>query len=309
MWTRRPVVARAFGDRGEQRVRAPLRAIRAELHRKGRLSTASAIASTRAIWSSTPGMGPRNCASTVARASVGQVRRAMLRLVAVDERIAVAHEDGERHAHADVGGGAGESRAPPRPATSARGSGCSAPSPSRRRRARRGRRRRARRDRGRSPASPRDAGASSRAASPPRRTRSATAAGNGRAHWRAPAWREAAGTGGFGRRRDRGDAAVLDCDVDRRRRPARRRSGARTTPSSPRTHGGGSSMTLTWAATIRQPSGKRIQVCICRPILPGRAVAPEQRRGDRAVAAVGRRSGSSRACARGRPASARRGRP
>ena len=30
-----------------------------------------------------------------------------------------------------------------------------------------------------------------------------------------------------------------------------------------------SSMMLTWAATIRQPSGKRTQVCICRPILPG----------------------------------------
>ncbi len=28
-------------------------------------------------------------------------------------------------------------------------------------------------------------------------------------------------------------------------------------------------MTLTWAATIRQPSGKRTQVCICRPTLPG----------------------------------------
>ena len=31
----------------------------------------------------------------------------------------------------------------------------------------------------------------------------------------------------------------------------------------------GSSMMLTWAATIRQPSGKRTQVCICRPTLPG----------------------------------------
>ena len=31
----------------------------------------------------------------------------------------------------------------------------------------------------------------------------------------------------------------------------------------------GSSMMLTWAATTRQPSGNRIQVCICRPTLPG----------------------------------------
>ena len=33
-------------------------------------------------------------------------------------------------------------------------------------------------------------------------------------------------------------------------------------------HAGGSSMTLTCAATTRQPSGQRIQVCICRPTLP-----------------------------------------
>ena len=46
-------------------------------------------------------------------------------------------------------------------------------------------------------------------------------------------------------------------------------------------------MTLTWAATMRQPSGKRTQVCICRPVLPGAVVAPEQRRRDRAVSAVG----------------------
>ena len=45
-------------------------------------------------------------------------------------------------------------------------------------------------------------------------------------------------------------------------------------------------MTLTWAATIRQPSGKRAQVCICRPTLPG-ALAVKQRRGDRVVAAIG----------------------
>src|SRR5262249_37091798 len=31
----------------------------------------------------------------------------------------------------------------------------------------------------------------------------------------------------------------------------------------------GSSMMLTWAATILQPSGKRTQVCICRPTRPG----------------------------------------
>ena len=28
-------------------------------------------------------------------------------------------------------------------------------------------------------------------------------------------------------------------------------------------------ITLTWAATTNQPSGKRTQVCICRPTLPG----------------------------------------
>jgi len=31
---------------------------------------------------------------------------------------------------------------------------------------------------------------------------------------------------------------------------------------------GGSSIVLTWAATMRQPSGKRTQVCIWRPTLP-----------------------------------------
>lgn len=31
----------------------------------------------------------------------------------------------------------------------------------------------------------------------------------------------------------------------------------------------GSGITLTWAATTRQPSGMRIQVCICRPSVPG----------------------------------------
>ncbi len=31
----------------------------------------------------------------------------------------------------------------------------------------------------------------------------------------------------------------------------------------------GSSMMLTWAATTRHPSGKRTQVCIWRPTLPG----------------------------------------
>src|SRR5271156_6783722 len=30
-----------------------------------------------------------------------------------------------------------------------------------------------------------------------------------------------------------------------------------------------SAITLTWAATTNQPSGKRTQVCICRPTLPG----------------------------------------
>ncbi len=33
-----------------------------------------------------------------------------------------------------------------------------------------------------------------------------------------------------------------------------------------------SGMTLTWAATTNQPSGKRTQVCICRPTLPDMVV-------------------------------------
>ena len=34
-------------------------------------------------------------------------------------------------------------------------------------------------------------------------------------------------------------------------------------------HYTGLSIRLTWAPTIRQPSGNFTQVCICRPILPG----------------------------------------
>ncbi len=50
----------------------------------------------------------------------------------------------------------------------------------------------------------------------------------------------------------------------------------------------GKFMTLTCAATMRQPSGKRTQVCICRPILLRRRVAVEQGRRHREIAPVSR---------------------
>ena len=40
-------------------------------------------------------------------------------------------------------------------------------------------------------------------------------------------------------------------------------------------------MTLTWAATILQPSGIRTQLCVCRPTRPG---APSRRNSVEAVA-------------------------
>ena len=73
---------------------------------------------------------------------------------------------------------------------------------------------------------------------------------------------------GHGGRRNGGDAAVFDRDVDRRpggRAVSRQQYDARDDAL----HVFGSSMTLIWAATMRQPSGKRTQVCICRPTLPG----------------------------------------
>ena len=74
------------------------------------------------------------------------------------------------------------------------------------------------------------------------------------------------------------------------------------------THAGsrGSSMMLTCAATIRQPSGNRTQVCICRPTSSGRRFAVKQRRGHRGVAAIGRDHGlcglAHQACRRARRA-------
>jgi hypothetical protein len=50
--------------------------------------------------------------------------------------------------------------------------------------------------------------------------------------------------------------------------PSRRCSGREESGHEP-PFASTSSITLTCAATIRQPSGKRTQVCICRPILPG----------------------------------------
>ena len=160
------------------------------------LSTAAAMASTRAICSAALGIGaPKLCYERFARRPAA-ARRAVARSGAVDEGVAVAHEHRERDAHADLARRPRRWPWPPRRGRSARGSACNAPSPSRRRRARRGRRRRARRDTGRPPASPPAAAATVPAACRRRRTRSATAAGNGRARWRARAWR-----GGGARRR------------------------------------------------------------------------------------------------------------
>ena len=59
----------------------------------------------------------------------------------------------------------------------------------------------------------------------------------------------------------------------------------------------GVSMMLTWAATTRQPSGNRAQVCIWRPTLPGIVGAAKQRRSDGVIAAVGGDDGiRQRAC-------------
>ena len=69
------------------------------------------------------------------------------------------------------------------------------------------------------------------------------------------------------RRRDRRDAAALNGDVDwgTGGRPVGRQQDD---AGQELAHDTGSSMRLTWAATMRQPSEKRIQVCVCRPILP-----------------------------------------
>ena len=60
---------------------------------------------------------------------------------------------------------------------------------------------------------------------------------------------------------------ILDGDVDRRPDSAPSPSKQRYAFQSSERHDG-SSIMLTWAATMRQPSGKRTQVCICRPTLP-----------------------------------------
>ena len=70
------------------------------------------------------------------------------------------------------------------------------------------------------------------------------------------------------RRRDRRDMSRRDSDIDRspHGRPIHRQKGYAREDLA---HDLASSMMLTWAATMRQPSGKRTQVCICRPTLPG----------------------------------------
>src|ERR1700709_2231006 len=68
-----------------------------------------------------------------------------------------------------------------------------------------------------------------------------------------------------GRRLDRGDQAVFDGDGD-----GGRAAVVGEKSDAVKFHfAWGSSMTLTWAATIRQPSGSLAQLCIWRPTLPG----------------------------------------
>ena len=158
------------------------------------LSTASAIASTRAICSSTLGGGCRNVASTVARAASGSAAMSAA-WIAVDERIAVAHEDGEGHAHADVARRPGDfarlldRRHRPVEAGVVRHDRAGAAA---RRSAESGERaeigvdRRHRRE-------PQQPGLERLCRR--RRTRSATTGGNGRGRWRAPAGRGGAAAG------------------------------------------------------------------------------------------------------------------
>ena len=186
---------------------------------------------------------------------------------AIDQRIAVAHEDGERHADADLRRRAGDfarlldgrhrALKPGVMRHDRPGPGAGRP-PERGERAEIGVDRRHRRA-AQQPGLERLC----RRAEGRRRERPCVIVRiDERRHGEAPPRRRA------GRGRDRRDAAVLDRDVDRRtgRRPVGRQHNDAGQPVA---HDAGSSMTLIWAATMRQPSGKRTQVCICRPIFPG----------------------------------------
>ena len=81
-------------------------------------------------------------------------------------------------------------------------------------------------------------------------------------------------TGGIGPR-NQAQRAMTEPLRRQRRRSAEDDAGQRFA------HAEGSSMMLTWAATIRQPMGKRTHVCICRPILLD---APSRRNSVAAIA-------------------------
>ena len=202
------------------------------------------------------------------------------RRVAIDQRIAVAHEDGEGHPHADVARRAGDfarlldRRHRPVEAGVVRHDRARAAA---RRAAEGGERaeigvdRRHRRE-------PQQPGLERLAAAPNEVGES------GRAMIMRVDQRrqgEAAPLGRRRRRRDRRDRAVLDDEVDRRPRPAAPSVGRSADAGQIVVLMAGSSITLMWAATIRQPSGKRTQVCICRPTLPG---APSRRNSVAAMA-------------------------
>src|SRR5437588_9453219 len=59
-----------------------------------------------------------------------------------------------------------------------------------------------------------------------------------------------------------------ECQAVERPRGDRRLLEARTRQEGAEIHHG-LEMTLTWAATTRQPSGRRAQLCIWRPTVPG----------------------------------------
>ena len=161
---------------------------------------------------------------------------------------------------------------------------------------------------------PRAAGRNSRGCRRPSRSRSPPSSATGSAKNASIARRPRASVGRH---------AVVDDDrrsrwcgrrARSRPRPARSRRSAKSREVDDRagcpSHAPfGSSMMLTCAATMRQPSGKRTQVCICRPILPGRAGATEQGRRDREIAAVGGDLGALQLARQADRRAARRGRP
>ncbi len=254
------------GDRREQRVGTPLRSVWPELHGEGRaLDGRGDRFDARELF-----LDVRHRLKELrfhrAPGAIGKLRQDV-RGRAIDERVAVAHEDGERHADADIGRGPGElARLLDRPhgpveAGVMRHDRAGAAS---RRPAESSERAEIRVDRRhggepQEPALERLAGGAERG----RRQRPCMVVRvDQRRHRQARAGRRHRG------RRDRGNAAALERDVDRRTRRlavGRQHHDA----GKPPVHAAGSSMMLTWAATMRQPSAKRIQVCICRPILPG----------------------------------------